>query len=818
MVFDSADNPDDPAGTRQERIDEQLEELAPLEAGLEAALEACYDPRDCPIYNGGDPVGYFKQAATKLELVNRAANNHPLAGALGVITTLYFEVGRPDLWHGLFELNENDDPARLLEFAMAQIGEPGAASFTGHVNCLDGWVLSPVARKTLLEESEILAAIIQEQFPLLASMPTVAPEECPFYDQFAPDPFEGPLDGGGVPILVIGNPADPITSFGESEELAAEALSNGYLVEVSHAEHVVYPANQCVNEHVHRALIDGVYPSERRVICEEVELQLAKELLPWTECAPNLECLRVPVPADYRDPEARAIDIFIDVHWATSPEQRIGYLFVNPGGPGVSGVQYVASTEYGIFPDEIVERFDIIGFDPRGVGFSDPEFACGDPGEQIALLSTIDENSDTPEEMAAGEAAANLCIQSMGPVGGRLHTGYVARDMDEIRQALGAEQISYYGAGYGSGLGSWYASLFPESVRAMVVDAASNAVDSTATQDERIMQQVEAVSALAVGLEAALIACDDPVECPIYNDGDPIGYFRQAAAKLHLVNAAVNNYPRAAHHGVNSTLRNEESWPDLWQGLFELNENDDPSILLKYARQRTSVQYLGANPPIHVNCLDSWVTDPEGQLDRYTRRLDRANRNADRAPQQDDANDGIGANATVAEILELIDIPIPDVCPFYHQFAPEPVEGPYDGGGLPILVVGNHDDTATPFSESEEIATEVLSNGYLVETSHRKHVVYPENQCVNDHIHRALIDGELPSARRVFCEEDRTFAPAASAASVLALLLGVGIAFLIGLGVFIWWLVRKISQGQAGPNRHGPDPRASDPTAQEELP
>ena len=566
----------------------------------------------------------------------------------------------------------------------------------------------------------------------------------------------------------------------------------------------------------------------------------AGEQIDWVKCG-KLECGSIQVPADYRDPDAGSIRIALSVHRATSPEKRIGYLLVNPGGPGGSGVAMAfGATGERTFTDEIVERFDIVGFDPRGVGLNDelvahfdksgidlnalvgggsqPEFACGDHGEQIALLASIDGDVDTPEEIALGEAAANLCIESMGPVGGLLHTAYVARDMDEIRKALGAEQVSYYGKSYGSTVGVWYATLFPESVRAMAVDGARNLFPSDPEEDEGDKEEEEAKpSAKAVQLEAALTACADP-QCPIYNDGDPIGYFRQAAAKLHLVNAAVNNYPRAAHHGVNSTLRNEESWPDLWQGLFELNENDDPSILLKYARQRTSVQYLGANPPIHVNCLDSWVTDPAGQLARYTRRLDRANRNADRAPQQDDGNGGIPANATLAEILEVIDIPIPDVCPFYHQFAPEPVEGPYDGGGLPILVVGNHDDTATPFSESEEIATEVLSNGYLVETSHRKHVVYPENQCVNDHIHRALIDGELPSARRVFCEEDRTFAPAASAASVLALLLGVGIAFLIGLGVFIWWLVRKISQGRAGPNRHGPDPRASDPTAQEELP
>ena len=135
---------------------------------------------------------------------------------------------------------------------------------------------------------------------------------------------------------------------------------------------------------------------------------------------------------------------------------------VNPGGPGASGVLYVFEKS-ARFSDAIIEHFDIVGFDPRGVGVSDklvaafdeagldframvgggsePEFACGGPGEQPALLAKIDGSIDTPEEIAIGEAAANLCIQSMGPVGGRLHSEYVANDMDEIRKALGAEQI-----------------------------------------------------------------------------------------------------------------------------------------------------------------------------------------------------------------------------------------------------------------------------------------------------------------------------------------------------------------------------------------
>ncbi len=136
--------------------------------------------------------------------------------------------------------------------------------------------------------------------------------------------------------------------------------------------------------------------------------------------------------------------------------------------------------------------------------------------------------------MAAGEAAAKLCIESMGPVGALLGSEYVARDMDEIRKALGAEQISYLGVSYGSALGVWYATLFPEQVRAMVVDGARNPVEPAATQQERIAGKGEAISAAAALLEKALTACADP-ECPIYNDGDPVGYYRQAATKLGLV-------------------------------------------------------------------------------------------------------------------------------------------------------------------------------------------------------------------------------------------------------------------------------------------
>ena len=230
---------------------------------------AC-DSADCPIYNDGDPIGYYHRAAEKMHLVNSAAGVVPYAAFLGVVSFLYAEVGWPALWLALQELNENDDPAIFLEFVNLQLDDdPTAANFTAHVNCLDGFALKPeLDRATRLDDSIVFDAVFKEEFPLIEAADSDFPSACPFYDQFAPEPLDVPLDGGGAPILVIGNHDDPATSFGESEELVTEVLSNGYLLETSHASHVIYPDNECVNEHVHAALIDLELPDERRVLCE----------------------------------------------------------------------------------------------------------------------------------------------------------------------------------------------------------------------------------------------------------------------------------------------------------------------------------------------------------------------------------------------------------------------------------------------------------------------------------------------------------------------------------------------------------------------
>jgi len=466
----------------------------------------------------------------------------------------------------------------------------------------------------------------------------------------------------------------------------------------------------------------------------KTEIELSEGIV-WDPCDFGLKCGFVEVPVDYRNPDAGSLRIAVNVRRAYHHDERIGYLIVNPGGPGVSGLELVQNADW-FFTHEILGSFDIIGFDPRGVGDSEPEFACGAPGEQIALLATVHGAIDTAEEIAAGEAAANLCIESMGAIGGLLHSEYVARDMNEIRKALGAEQVSYFGFSYGSELGVWYATLFPESVRAMVVDGADNPVDRSDTQDERMAEYLEETLILESKLREALTACDNS-ECPIYNGGDPIAYYYRAAEKLHLVNVAAGGVPYAAYLAVVTPLYDQEDWPLLWWGLYELYEDGDTETLLEFVNRQLDDEPTAANFTAHVNCLDEFVQKPH--LDRAT-RLD----------------DWVVFEAISEEKLplqEAADFDSASACPFYDQFAPEPLEAPLDGGGVPILVIGNRSDPVTSFGESEEFVTETLSNGYLVETSHFRHGVYPDNECVNDYVHRVLIDGEYPE-RRVFCERE----------------------------------------------------------------
>lgn len=449
----------------------------------------------------------------------------------------------------------------------------------------------------------------------------------------------------------------------------------------------------------------------------------------WTECG-SLECGFVDVPLDYDDPGGDTISIAVNIFRAADTDRSRGALLVNPGGPGASGTSFAEAFAFGSFPAELTDNFDIVGFDPRGVGDSGPEFACGESGDQLALLSEVDELIDEPDEIDAVEAAVELCSDSMGSAAGLFGTDFVARDMDEIRKALGERQISFLGFSYGSVIGVWYATLFPENVRAMVIDGADNPVDELDTPEQRLASAREQLTPIADLLDDAIRSCTD-ASCPIFNDGDPEGYYFRAAKKLGLVNEAMANNPDAGFLGLITPLYSESTWPDLWEALADLEERDDPTRFVDLAEFQLGDDAGAANFTAHVNCLDSWSLQPS--IDREVRQQS----DAEFFELEDQLNDEYPLFAAVEDEGT-------PTCAFYDLITPEPLGVPFDGGGVPIVVIGNTSDPVTSFGESQELADEILANGTLVEVDHPDHTVYPNNECVNAVIHDLLLDLQFP--------------------------------------------------------------------------
>ena len=198
----------------------------------------------------------------------------------------------------------------------------------------------------------------------------------------------------------------------------------------------------------------------------------------WTPCG-DLQCGTVAVPLDYADPRGTVIQIAVARHPAEVPSERIGSLVINPGGPGASGIDDLAN-ELSVLTPELLDRFDIVSFDPRGVERSSPVECTASTGASSAPGSTgqlIDPVPTTPAAEQAllrnDQSFAAQCEHDSGSILPYVGTVDTARDLDRIRAALGDAELTFMGNSYGTLLGATYASLFPTHVRAMVLDSAS---------------------------------------------------------------------------------------------------------------------------------------------------------------------------------------------------------------------------------------------------------------------------------------------------------------------------------------------------------
>ncbi|MDR5700269.1 alpha/beta hydrolase [Agromyces aerolatus] len=451
------------------------------------------------------------------------------------------------------------------------------------------------------------------------------------------------------------------------------------------------------------------------------------QVLEWEDCGDGMQCTTATAPLDWDDPAAGEAELALVRHSATG--DRIGSLLVNPGGPGGSGYDFVASSLDFAVGKPLQERFDVVGFDPRGVGRSSA-VSCVDPAQMDEYLYGIPEaprGSDAwIEEIRAGNAEFGAaCEARTGELLANVDTVSAARDLDLLRAVLGDEKLNYLGYSYGTFLGATFAESYPEHVGRLVLDGA---LDPTSSESDVTRAQ-------AVGFEHALRAyledCLTGEECPFTGSAD------EAMAEISELLASVDQSPLRGTDGrqvdadalitaIIFPLYSPDRWPYLTQ-LFTSVQFGDADLALQLADA-----YNGRNPDgtyldnsteafAAINCLDY-----EYQSDVSVMR-EKAAEVAAAAPV-------IGPYFGYGD-LGCIDWPAQSTA----DRAPIHAEG-----ADPILVIGTTGDPATPYEWSVALADQ-LDSGVLVTYEGEGHTAYNKsNQCVSDAVERYLIDGTVP--------------------------------------------------------------------------
>ncbi len=447
--------------------------------------------------------------------------------------------------------------------------------------------------------------------------------------------------------------------------------------------------------------------------------------LTWHDCSGGFECTRLTVPVDYARPEAGTLRMAVN-RLPSAGEHR-GSLLVNPGGPGVSGLQYARSARSAVSA-AVREHHDVVGFDPRGVGATRP-IDCLTDRELDAFLAQ-DGTPDSPAEEAAlqrqGELLGDGCVRDDAALVPHMGTRDVARDMDVLRAALGDDRLSYLGKSYGTYLGAVYADLFPSRVGRLVLDGP---VDPAATNLDNARSQA---TGFQRALDSFLDDCLRRSSCPF--DGTRA----DAEAELQRMLDATDTRPLSgigrrettqalATYGVAVALYDEGYWQFLRQALGRALRGDGESLLLladlyndrgpggRYTSNTSEAIYA-------VNCLDR----PES---------------SDLATMRADAEEVAKVSPVFGGFIVWSNLPC-RTWPAPAEGAPAPLAAE---GAAPIVVVGTTRDPATPYESAQALA-EQLDSGHLLTYEGDGHTAYRRgSDCLDAAVDAYLLDGTVPA-------------------------------------------------------------------------
>ncbi|MER5219255.1 alpha/beta hydrolase [Streptomyces flaveus] len=435
---------------------------------------------------------------------------------------------------------------------------------------------------------------------------------------------------------------------------------------------------------------------------------------PRKPTTPRLECSTLEVPLDYRDPDGRQIEIAISRLASKEPSKRRGVLLTNPGGPGGTGLTYPAVLAGSGLPQKVLDSYDVIGFDPRGVGRSAPVTCDLTPEQQARgnfapyAHTAADVAREAPNARTVAEQCATSRTAGMLP---HTTTANTARDMDRIRTALGEPKLSYLGASYGTSLGAVYATLFPKRSDRVVLDSNMGAGGYDAT----------AMRLFARGMEdrfpdfAAFAAAR-----PEYGLGTTP---RQVTAKFFDLAERLDANPV---HGIDGTafrgmtfglLYGDATMPSLAENWQALDKGRPlPSDPPEYTENQLAARF-------YVICGDSRWPETVREYQRNV-AVDRI-----KYPMLGASTAGIGP------------------CAFWPD---ERVEKPVridDRGPSNVLMVQNERDPGTPLAGARELRRALGQRATMVTADQGGHGVYPfgANTCANDAVTAFLTTGQRPS-------------------------------------------------------------------------
>ncbi len=444
----------------------------------------------------------------------------------------------------------------------------------------------------------------------------------------------------------------------------------------------------------------------------------------WQECGGGDECADIWVPLDYSDPNGQAVTLKARRAPAGDPAKRRGTLFINPGGPGASGIDYLG---YANFDQSITDAYDLVGFDPRGVASSTPVDCVSDADLDAYVAS--DPSPDTPAEVKdfadTWSQFTSGCEQNSGPLLAHVSTVEVARDLDVMRALVSDDKLNYFGASYGTYIGATYAGLFPKNVDRMVLDGA---IDPLA---KPLTLELNQTKGFQTALTAYLQYCVSQGSCPLGNTVDSaqqrlIALFKDLDAHPLATSSGRDLTEGLAFYGVILPLYSRSSWDVETQALQQALQGGGDTLLLladAYSMRKPDGSYpinsLEVQPA--VNCLDHPESETTGQIEAGAAKFLQA-------------SPVFGPAATW----------FPYGCSNWPVRATEPPPDFSAKGAAPIVVVGTTRDPATPYQQAVNLSHE-LDSGVLLSRAGDGHTAYGQgNSCIDQAVDSYLVDGTPP--------------------------------------------------------------------------